>query len=64
MKTTHSAAAFARPPKDSLMRFRCSESLRVRVLRMAAMKEKDYSDLLREAAVDLVTKFEQTVKVA
>ena len=53
-----------RPTKDKVLRFRCSDGLRSRLLRMAAFKEKDYSDLLREAADDVLTKFEQTLRLA
>lgn len=55
---------FQRPKKSALLRFRCSSDLRLRLIRMASMKEKDYSDVLRDALLDVVTRFEQSVRGA
>lgn len=52
-------AAFMRPPKDALLRARCSRSLLERLQRMALVLDKDVSVILREAALDKLNRFEQ-----
>lgn len=64
MTNSQKRPVYSRPTKTALLRFRCTESLREKFLRLAAEKEKDYSDILRDAVVDIVSRSEQTVRVA
>ncbi len=53
-----------RPNKDEILRARCSRTLKARLMRMAALTEKDASDLIRDAVMERVMAFEQRLKAA
>jgi hypothetical protein len=60
----HLRSEFERPAKDAVLRARCSKSLVARVYRMAALNEKDASDIIRDAVLARVSEFEQKIKAA
>lgn len=49
----------ARSKKNALIRARCSEKLRERLERIAAVREIDFSDVVREACLNYAAKCEQ-----
>ncbi len=54
MKTTA-----ARPDRDAKIDARCSSDLRKKLERIAALKEADLSDIVREALRTYAAKFDQ-----
>lgn len=62
MKTTTTQPI--RPSREAKLEARCSAELRGKLDRIAAIKECDFSDVLREAAKLYASKFEQQLSLA
>lgn len=60
LEKPQSPSRFLRPPKDAIMRFRCSNMLKQRMTRIAVIRDVDISDLLREACHSLASKYESS----
>lgn len=53
-----------RPTKDAIIRARCSARLHDRLARIAAIKEVDFSDVVRDACAQYASKHEQQLQLA